>query len=188
MIDLNILILLLVFILLLLLFLHSQQNLMPHTNRIYRPKPMLTIKMVKSSSGELVDIMTKPSHSNACQTAAAAAPTATATVKRRLKRFICELCKSNTKTILWICASAWAFRSLRFISPREYVLFFHLIFHSLRFVLSQEAWCDVSFSWRRKRKRKNGMLPFIWTMCFIIFVTHGIRRAAEHPDKIYRLL
>lgn len=56
---------------------------------------MPNIKMAKSLSGELVDIITELNHSNALQTMTVDSP------KRRLKRFICELCKSTaSKNIL----------------------------------------------------------------------------------------
>lgn len=134
----------------------------------------------------------RANHSNAFQTASEATA---ASQRRRLKRFICELCKSKAKTISWICASIWVlFCSFLFTTQIPF-FFLCLIFLSLFssiacfcYNFSEVAWRQFYFSWREKKNWMLQMLLLVWTKCFIIFVTHGIQKVAEHPDKIYRLL
>lgn len=80
----------------------------------------------------------------------------TATVnsqRRRLKRFICEICKSKSKTIIWICASML----VQFFSFFAKQVLFWLIFLSffdclvLLYSFCIEKRLDVSFCFEEKK-------------------------------------
>lgn len=101
--------------------------------------------------------------------------TATATVDaqwRRLKRFICELCKSKAKTISWICV--WI--SVLFFSffPSVQVSFFDYLFLLQFFWALERGLTSVSFLLLKREKKIQNIHSHLFEQSVSLSLLHTV--------------